>query len=167
MEKDIDAALADIAENREIIIGRLIDFSMTDMLLFWGINKELAERQKQLWQPILDWMQDEINVKFITTSGLDVPRQDDIIVSQMRLFLKGLNDKQLLAFFKAALNMRSVLLAAALVKGRLTADAAFEAAFVEEIWQAENWGVVDEAESRRNDLKKELVEIENFLKSAA
>ena len=165
MEKDIAAALADVAKNRTEIIERLIEFSETDMLLFWGENKDLAERQQKLWQPLLDWAQSEFGVQLKTTQGIDVPKQDENTGEKIRDFLNILNDGQLLAFFKAALNMRSVLLAAALVKGRITADQAFEAAFIEELWQSENWGVVEEAEQRRNELKGELKEIEAFLKN--
>lgn len=69
------------------------------------------------------------------------------------------------AFYLAALDMRSVLLAAALVKGHLNAEEVYEAAFLEELWQAENWGIDEEAEEKRRELKAELEEIEDFLKT--
>lgn len=166
METDLKAALKDVSQNRDAVIDKLVEFSGTDMLLFWGENKDLIERQQKLWQPILDWAQQTMDMEFKTTSGIDVPEQDKETGVRMRAFLNSLSDKELLAFFKAALDMRSVLLAAALVKGRLTAEQAFEAAFVEELWQSENWGVVEEAQQRRDELKAELVEIEKFLKSA-
>ncbi len=166
METDLKAALKDVSQNRDAVIDKLVEFSGTDMLLFWGENKDLIERQQKLWQPILDWAQQTMDMELKTTSGIDVPEQDEETGARMRAFLNSLSDKELLAFFKAALDMRSVLLAAALVKGRLTAEQAFEAAFVEELWQSENWGVVEEAQQRRDELKAELVEIEKFLKSA-
>lgn len=165
MEKDIEAALGDVAKNRQEIIKRLVEFFETDMLLFWGENEDLIIRQKKLWQPVLDWAEREFGVPLKTTQGIDVPKQEDSAEEKIKAFLDSLNDKQLLAFFKAALDMRSVLLAAALVKGQITAERAFEAAFAEELWQAENWGVVEEAEKRRNELKGELKEIEAFLKN--
>lgn len=165
MTADLKAALADMAANREEIIDKLVQFSQTDMLLFWGENKELMDRQQQLWGPILQWASDSMELKLKTTSSLDVPEQEKKTGYRMRLFLESLSDKELLAFFKAALDMRSVLLAAALVKGRLTAEDAFHAAFIEELWQSENWGVVEEAEQKRNELKQELIEIEKFLKA--
>lgn len=166
MQTDLKAALKDVSQNREAVIDKLVEFSGTDMLLFWGENKDLIERQQQLWQPILDWAQQTMDMELKTTQGIDVPEQDEETGTRMRAFLNSLSDRELLAFFKAALDMRSVLLAAALVKGRLTAEQAFEAAFVEELWQSENWGVVEEAQQRREELKAELIEIENFLKSA-
>ena len=73
-------------------------------------------------------------------------------------------NKELGAFYVAALNMKSVLLAAALVKGKINANQAFEAAFLEELWQNENWGADEEALKKREELKQELVDVENFLK---
>ena len=61
--------------------------------------------------------------------------------------------------------MRSVLLAAALVKGRINAKEAFDAAFLEELWQNESWGVDEEAAKRREEMREELQQIEDFLKN--
>lgn len=165
MTVDLKAALADMDANREQIIEKLVLFSQTDMLLFWGENKDLMKREEKLWGPILRWADEEMNLPLKTTTTLDVPEQDGQNGAKMRHFLESLSDKELLAFFKAALDMRSVLLAAALVKKRLNAEQAFEAAFVEELWQSENWGVVEEAERKRNELKQELADIEKFLAS--
>lgn len=165
MKTNLKAAVADVAQNRDVIIDKLVEFSGTDMLMFWGENKDLIERQRKVWQPILDWAQETLEMEFKTTQGIEVPVQDEKTGMRMRQFLESLSNKELLAFFKAALDMRSVLLAAALVKGRLSAEQAFEAAFIEELWQSENWGVVEEAQQRRDELRDELEEIEKFLKT--
>ena len=142
----------------------MVQFALTDMLLFWGQNKSLVERQEKTWGPLLEWANEEINTKFIRTQGLDVPEQEKTSGYRLKMFLEKLSDKELAAFYVAALNMKSVLLAAALVKGRINAKQAFEAAYLEELWQAENWGVEEEAEKRRTEVRQELVEIEDFLK---
>lgn len=165
MKTNLKAAVADVAQNRDVIIDKLVEFSGTDMLMFWGENKDLIERQRKVWQPILDWAQETLEMEFKTTQGIEVPVQDEKTGMRMRQFLESLSNKELLAFFKAALDMRSVLLASALVKGRLSAEQAFEAAFIEELWQSENWGVVEEAQQRRDELRDELEEIEKFLKT--
>ena len=59
-----------------------------------------------------------------------------------------------------------VLLAAALVKGKINAEEAFRAAFLDELWQAETWGADEEAENRRQTIKNEICEIEKFLHSS-
>ena len=160
----LEKTAKEIGKNREEVINRLVRFALTDMLLFWGQNKDLVEKQEKIWGPLLEWASYELNAKFIKTQGLDVPEQEKTSGHRLKLFLESLSDKELAAFYVAALNMKSVLLAAALVKGRIHAQEAFEAAYLEELWQAENWGVEAEAEKRRGEIRQELVEIEEFLK---
>ncbi len=160
----LEKTAKEIAKNREEVIDRLVQFALTDMLLFWGTNKELAERQEKIWGPILQWASYEVNTKFIKTQSIDVPSQEENSAQRLKMFMETLSNKELAAFYIAALNMKSVLLAAALIKGKINAQQAFEAAYLEELWQAENWGVETEAEKRRTEIRKELQEIETFLK---
>ena len=160
----LEKTAKEIAKNREEVIDRLVQFALTDMLLFWGPNKELAERQEKIWGPILQWASYEVNTKFIKTQSIDVPSQEENSAQRLKMFMETLSNKELAAFYIAALNMKSVLLAAALIKGKINAQQAFEAAYLEELWQAENWGVETEAEKRRTEIRKELQEIETFLK---
>ena len=160
----LEKTAKEIGKDREEVIDRLVRFALTDMMLFWGQNEDLVKRQEKIWGPLLEWANEEINTKFIRTQSLDVPEQEKTSGYRLKAFLEKLSDKELAAFYVAALNMKSVLLAAALVKGRIDAKQAFEAAYLEELWQAENWGVEEEAEKRRAEVRQELVEIEKFLK---
>lgn len=160
----LEKTAKEIGKDREEVIDRLVRFSLTDMMLFWGQNEDLVKRQEKIWGPLLEWANEEINTKFIRTQSLDVPEQEKTSGYRLKAFLEKLSDRELAAFYVAALNMKSVLLAAALVKGRINAKQAFEAAYLEELWQAENWGVEEEAEKRRAEVRQELVEIEKFLK---
>ncbi len=164
MTLDLKQAAADIAADREEIIERLVQFSATDMLLFWGNEKALIERQSKVWQPIIKWVNDNMESHFKATQSLDV-KENEEDGAKVREFLHSLSDKELAAFYAAALATRSVLLASALVKGKINAEQAFEAAYLEELWQAENWGSVEEAEKSRAERKKEIADIVAFLKS--
>lgn len=165
MENYLTEAQDDIAQNRSEIIDKLVQFSLTDMLLFWGQEKDLIERQQETWMPILQWAKNELDAQFVTTKGLDVPEENKVTGYRLKIFLEGLSDKELAAFYAAALKTRSVLLAAAMVKGHLSAEDAFKAAFLEELWQSENWGNDEEAVGRRAQIKAEIQEIEDFLHS--
>ncbi len=160
---DLEKAREEIAKNRAEVIERLVQFSMTDLLLFWGQEKDLMERQTKIWGPILAWAEEKMKAKFVTTQGLDVPQENQTSGYRLKVFLESLSDKELTAFYAAALQMRSVLLAAALVRGKINAEEAFQAAFLDELWQAEIWGSDEEAEKRRQTIKSEIEEIERFL----
>lgn len=163
MDSYLERAAAEIGKSRKDVIDRLVVFSQTDMLLFWGHEKGLIERQEKVWGPILKWVNEEVNVKFVKTQNLDVP-ENKASGEKLRDYLNSFSDKELAAFYVAALNMKSVLLAIALVKKRINVDEAFQAAYLDELWQAESWGVEEEAEKRRGELKKELHEVADFLK---
>jgi chaperone required for assembly of F1-ATPase len=45
----------------------------------------------------------------------------------------------------------------------MEANALFDAAFLDELWQAEKWGSDWEAEDRRVGIKSELADAERFL----
>ena len=59
--------------------------------------------------------------------------------------------------------MRSVLLALALVKGKINANKAFELSELEELYQARKWGTEPVAEARRNSIKNLLISTEKYL----
>ena len=111
-------AVGEIRNCRQDVIDRLVQFAPTDSLLFWGNNDELIKKQEQLWNPILNWANREINAKYITTRDLNVPEQDPYSLSNLKNFMENLSDKELAAFYLAAVNTKSELLAAALVKGQ-------------------------------------------------
>ena len=45
MRNYLEEAQREIAKNRGEVIDRLVRYSLTDMLLFWGQEKDLIERQ--------------------------------------------------------------------------------------------------------------------------
>ncbi len=159
----LEQAVGEIKNCREDVIDKLVQFAPTDSLLFWANNDELIKKQEELWNPILSWANQEINAKYITTKDLNVPEQDPYSLNNLKNFISNLSDKELAAFYLASLNMKSELLAAALVKGHISAEQAFDAANLEELWQAEHWGKEDISEQKRQSMKKELCDIEQFL----
>lgn len=162
--KKLHQATQEIAAYRDDIIKRLLKYAETDMLLFWGTDENLFKRQEQEWTPVLSWARNEFGGQYKTTQSLEVQKENLDSGHGLKKFLDKLSDKQLAAFYLAALNMRSVLLASALVKGHINSEQAYKAAYLEELFQADLWGKDVEAEKMRNERKQELNDIELFLK---
>ncbi len=163
-KEKLEQAITEIKNHREEIITRLVQFSKTDSLLFWDKEVSLYEKQEELWGPILKWAHHNLNAKYLTTDKMEVVEQKKNTLQGLKKFLETMSDKELAAFYLASINMKSELLAAALVRGFINAETAYNAAYLEEISQAERWGKDENAEQKRQALKKELVDIENFLK---
>ncbi len=164
MRKILDQAVKEIADNRDEIISKLLEFAKTDLLFFWGENKELVLRQKEKWMPILDWSAELLKTALNKTNTLDVP-ENSAMKAPLGVVLRKMSDKELACFYAATLNMRSTLLALALVKGKINAEKACELSYLEELWQNEMWGTDNEAAAKRKERCDELKEIENYLRS--
>ena len=163
MSVKLEQAAAEIKKYRSEIIDKLMKYAATDMLLFWGTDKDLILRQEKVWGPLLQWASKEFGEKFEKTHGLEVSEENQKSGYRLKAFLDCLSDKELAAYYLAALNMRSVLLAAALIKGRINAEQAYKAAYLEQLFQEEVWGEDLESKAKLAERKKELEDIENFL----
>jgi chaperone required for assembly of F1-ATPase len=163
-EKLLTQAVKEIAAHRKEMIAKLLEFAQTDLLFFWGEKKDLYLRQEKEWMPILEWASGELHVEIAKTDCLDVP-DNSALNNPLKCAFNHMTDKELAAFYVAALNMRSVLLAMALVKGRIDAEEAYRLSYLEELWQNEHWGQDLEAEAKRLERRTELREVEQFLRS--
>lgn len=163
MAISLEKSKAGIIRDREHLTEQLMGFARADCLLYWSPNEKVFAEQKELWLPILTWIGEMLHGDIKTTTSLDEPIENRKYSSALKEVIQELNETQFVAFYLSASLLRSILLALALVKGRLSADDAFEAAFVEEIWQAKIWGIDEEAEKRRQAIHSELKEIEKFL----
>ena len=163
MKKTLDKAVKEIELYREEIENKLLEFARSDLLLFWGEKRDLYLKQKTEWQPIIDWIEESLKVRVNKTDRLDIPDNEAMQKPLKKVFAK-MNSKELACYYAAALNMKSVLLALALVRGRIDAKTAGKLSYLEELWQNEIWGNDEEAAKRRKDRCDELVVIESYLK---
>lgn len=164
MKKTLDKAVKEIGQYREEIEKKLLEFARTDLLFFWSEKRDLYFKQEKEWQPIINWVEEFLKVNVKKTDGLDTPDNEDM-QKPLKLTFEKMSDKELACYYAAALNMKSVLLALALVKGKIDAKNAGKLSYVEELWQNELWGVDEEAAKRRKERCDELIEIEGYLKN--
>ena len=166
MTTDFKAMVKDVVQHRKEIIERMVNFSLTDTLLFRNPDAvDLIEEERKVWDPIVDWAKEKMQADFKTSESLEVPVENNASLPRLQVFLESLSDKELVAFYEVSKITKSVLLAAAFVKGKVNADEAFKAAFLEEIWQADKWGHDEQADNRREIIKQELKDVEDFLKN--
>ena len=163
MKNELEKAMKEIGLYRKDVEEKILEFARTDLLFFWGEKKELFEKQQKEWKPILDWVEERINARIKTTTSLDVP-DNEFLQHPLKVVVEEMSDKELACFYAAALNMKSVLLALALIRGRIDAEEAGRLSYLEELWQNEIWGKEIEAQKRREERCEELKVIERFLR---
>ena len=162
MEKILDKAVAEIKKYKDKIISELIEFANTDLLLFWDNKTDLRLQQEKEWGPILTWVEEELGVVLKKSDNLNIPENTEF-QSLLKAILNNMTDRDLACYYAAALNMKSVLLALALIKGRLNAEEASRLAYLDELWQNDLWGLDEEAKLRRENRCNDLKKIESYL----
>ncbi len=160
---DFKQAEKEIKEHRSEVIEKLVEFSFTDVILFWSANDDIKSLQTEKWLPVLKWLNNRFKITLKETDGLTPPPQNENNRAGFTEILEKMNLKTLTAYYLAAVRLKSPLLALALAEKKITASEAFELAYLEELYQSKSWGVDEEAEQGRQCVKKELLEIEEFL----
>ena len=143
------------------IINELARYGGNDLLCYRSENDDLAGRQRQKWQPWINWAGIEFHVNLrIATGIMPVPQPD---VSGFEAPLQKLDVWRLGVLHRAVSLGGSLVLGLGFVAGRLNADQLFTTAFLDELWQNEKWGRDFEAEDRQNHIRAELNKAARFL----
>ena len=160
---DFKQAEKEIKEHRSEVIEKLVEFSFTDVILFWSANEEITSLPPEKWLPVLKWLTTRFKITLKETDGLTLPPQNENNRAGFTEILDKMSLKTLTAYYLAAVRLKSPLLALAFAEKKITASEAFELAYLEELYQSKSWGVDEEAEQSRQCVKNELLEIEEFL----
>ncbi len=150
-------AIDQVAPNRGAVIGELLDYAASDLLCYRAAHPEtLVARQGEVWQPLLDWAARELDAPLRVTCGIRHKPQPDDALAALRRAVEALDDLSLTALDCATRASGSVIIALALHRGRVGADAAFEAAELDGTFQIELWGEDPEATRRRAAIRADL-----------
>lgn len=160
---DFNAAEKYVSENRDFIETTLAEFVLTDTVLFWSDKAEIKNLQREQWQPILDWLAQQYDWHFCTTEDFCLPQENERTGEIFSAYLKTLSLKKITALYLAATNMKSPLLAVAMIEGKLSAQQALGLAFLEELYQAQEWGQDAAASNLRQKILEDLQAIEEYL----
>jgi chaperone required for assembly of F1-ATPase len=150
----IDGVVHTMAETRADILG----YAGSDLLCYRAEEPEtLAARQAQAFDPVLHWAAESLGARFnVTTAVMHVPQPPEALTA-IRAALDAYTDPVALAALSVMTTLSgSALLALAVARGFLSAEAAWRAAHVDEDFQAERWGEDAEAKARRQARRREF-----------
>lgn len=109
----------------------------------------LIARQAEQWQPLIDWAQARYDVSFRVTSGIVHVSQPPETVARLGEAVRAL-DPFLLAPLSPLVSMSgSLIIGLAAVERAFPLAQLWQAAELDELWQAELWGDDDQALLRR------------------
>lgn len=152
-----------VAPARDEIVEQVATFGGTDLLCYRSEHADLAARQAEKWQPILDWAERALAASLVIVDGVMPVAQEDRALAALRRAVDGHSDVELAALYLATTTTGSLILALALSHGEVDARMAWELGRLDEVWQAERWGEDPEATERGDQMRLEMCAVARFL----
>lgn len=145
-----------VAERAGEVVADLASYAGSDLLCYRAASPiRLAERQTNVWDPILDWADERLGTRFAVVEGVIHVAQDPEAIDAVRRWVAELDAFTLGGLHSVTTLTGSVIIALALLDGHLDTDAAWRAGSLEDHWSLEVWGydadASDRLERRRND----------------
>ena len=157
-------AIDRVAPERAHVIATVAGYDASDLVCYhvWG-NYALLARQRQLWQPLRARIEARHGVRLASGSGVVPVAQAPETLARLRRLVEAYDDLGLTALHDFTTITGSLVIGLALAEGEIDLETAWQAGFVDELFQAELWGEDAEAADRRARLKADLAAARRFL----
>jgi len=153
-----------LAEHQQPVREDILRYSACDMLFYRADSpRELAEKQTQSWDKVLDWAGETMGVEFQTGTGLrfvtQKPEALAAVSSYLRQWLSPASADT--PYVLAALHSMTCLTGSALLAfmaaaGALEAREAWRLAHIEEDWAITQWGQDEQAARSRAERARDF-----------
>ncbi|MBM3528899.1 MAG: ATPase [Alphaproteobacteria bacterium] len=145
----INSIVDGVAPQPQPVADEIAKYLESDLLFYRADGPEgLVARQSKHWDPAVEWARDELGARFVLAQGVGFARQPAEAVARARAAIPS-DPWRLGALNVVTALTGSALLGLALAAGRLSLDAVWSAAHVDEDWNMEFWGRDELALKRR------------------
>lgn len=136
-----NAAIDHVAADQASFAGNLAAYAESDLLCYRADDQlDLAARQDAVWNPILDWARGRYDVSFTLVAGIMHQPQPPETIARLKDAVFARDAFALASLSPIVTISGSLVIALAIAEEALGAEAGFEAAHLDELWQAELWG---------------------------
>ena len=154
-----NSAVDGVVVRKGEVVQDILNYAASDLLSYRAeAPVGLVTEQARLWDPILDWVRAEYDAPFNIGTGVKHLEQPAASLHAVRKVISVFGPFRLAALHAMTTLTGSALIALARAKGFLHTAAAWEAAHVDENWQASQWGEDFEAAERQ---KRRFTEFSN------
>lgn len=152
-------------DQRATIIDQVVGYATSELLCHRAEQPpELAGKQQQAWQPILDWCALRFHAPLATGAGVMPITQLPETLKALRHAVETRDDFGLTGLKHAVETSASLVLGLALAEHHLTAAQAFDAAELDAQFQAQKWGDDPASVNRHEAIKRDLLICEKWFK---
>lgn len=150
-------------EDRAEMNEMLFEYGRSDLVCYFATHPaDLVKKHQQHWMPLVAWLRDNYGIAFETVSGIQYHQQPPDALEKLKKLIEGFGDADFTVMQAASATTGSVVIALALLEGKILPDEAYQAACVDEIYQLETWGEDVLARKRLDIIRSELTSIARF-----
>lgn len=144
--RSANSAIDKVAQMRDEVAAHLAGYAETDLLYYRAEKPEaLIERQALAWDPILDWAARRFDLRFRTVAGVMPVEQGAEVQARLKRTMEPMSEFQLTGFHDLVALSGSFLIALAAIDRPDQVATLWQISRIDEDWQAEQWGVDEEA----------------------
>ena len=153
-----------VASQRGKVVDDTAKYGASDLLCYRATEPEsLVSRQHEAWQRLLDWAKERHGAELAVATGLTFVSQPHASLARLRRAVEAHSDLALSALYNLTHISGSLVIALALSEGRLSAEDAFNAAQLDELYQIEKWGEDPIATKRHEGIRHDISAGTRFL----
>lgn len=160
----VSTAIDRVRPQRQRVAAEVAQYAATDLICYRAHSPvELVARQLRVWQPLVDWAGMRFGAPLAVFTGVMPGPQPLGALQALQVAIEGLGDLELTALQAVTGACGSLVIALALMEGRVDADQAWAASQLDETYQIEKWGEDAEAASRHRALLQDIRNAARFL----
>ena len=159
----VSTALDRVADVPDETAQAFAAYGMSDLLFYRAENPDkLVKKQADAWDPILDWAKSRFDMSFEVTQGiLPIDQPSD---NEARLISMAGDDVfRLTGLAHMAATLGSAILAIAVDEAHIDAQGAYELAFLDDLYQIDEWGADAEAVDRLDKIALDIRHASSYL----
>ncbi len=142
-----NAAIDKVAHQHAEVARMLADYGDSDLLCYRAESPaELAARQAEAWDPLLDWAESDLSARLGVRTGVMPRAQDPQTLARLHREVRMLDFWALTAFHDLVGISGSLIIGFAALRDIYPAQALWQVSRVDEVWQQEQWGRDEDAE---------------------
>lgn len=146
--RSANAALDKVAIQHSEVADMLAAYGDSDLLCYRADYPDaLVARQKEQWDPVLDWAAEALGARLEPRHGVMHAPQDSVVLERLTARVHRFSAFELAGFHDLVSLSGSLILGFAATHDLFAPKVVWDISRLDEIWQSEEWGKDDEAEA--------------------
>lgn len=158
-----NAAIDKVRVQHEEVADLIAAYADADLLCYRADSPAgLVTRQADAWDPLLEWAEDTLGARLRPVTGVMHSPQDADALAHLSRQVHAMDTFSLTAFHDLVSLSGSLVIGFAALKGLRDPATLWQVSRVDEIWQAEQWGVDEEAQEVAERKEAEFLQAKTF-----